>query len=100
MATNHPQYSHTEKHIAKHLQYYHIQQKIIDAHKTKAESITFRKHIIEKSKMSNYENEYDRVRGIIANSIVGRNGSPTIDHIKAREKELKNMGAGTKYNII
>ena len=97
MVPHNHQYSHIEKQIAKHLHYYHIQ---LDAHKTRAESITFRKHILEKSKMSNYENEYDRVRGIIANSIVGRNGSPTIDHIKAREKELKNMGAATKYNVM
>jgi hypothetical protein len=97
-----PNYQHSdiEKHIAKHLHYFGIQQRLLDAHKTKVESITFRKHIIEKRKMANYENEYDRVRAILAKSVVGRTGSPSIEHIKQREKELTKMGASTNFNII
>ena len=41
--------------IAKKLNYYKQLQKKIDAYNTKASSLTFRKHILERQKLNNYQ---------------------------------------------
>jgi hypothetical protein len=95
------QFTDIEKHVANHLHHYKIQQRLLDAHNTKAQSLIFRKHIIEKQKMTNYENEYDRIRGILASSVAGRAvGTTNLDHVKNRAKELENLGASAHFNLI
>ena len=67
-------------------------QKQIDAHKTKAASIHLRKQWLEKQKVANYQNEYERIRGMIAQSVV-RHGPQTDERLEEREKKLKELGA-------
>jgi hypothetical protein len=95
------QFTDIEKHVAGHLHYFKIQQRLLDAHNTKAKSIMLRKQIIEKAKMTNYVNEYDRIRGILASSVAGRAvGTTNLDHVKNRAKELENLGASAHFNLI
>ena len=64
-------------HQIKHL------QKRIDAHKTKAASIKLRKEWLDKQKVNNYNNEYDRVRGMIENNLIK---GKSIEGLEKRKK--------------
>ena len=54
--------------IAKKLHYYKQVQRKLDAYNTKASSLTFRKHILERQKLNNYQNEYDKIRDLLSQS--------------------------------
>ena len=71
-------------HQIKHL------QKIIDAHKTKAASIKLRKEWLDKQKVNNYSNEYERIRGMIDHNLVK---GKSIKGLKEREDYLTKEGA-------
>ena len=77
-----------DKQIANHLHYYKRLQKVLDAHKTKAESIALRKQWVEKQKSTQYQDEYDRIRGELSRSVVGRTEG-SVEHLKARKHELQ-----------
>ena len=71
-------------HQIKHL------QKIIDAHETKAASIKLRKEWLDKQKVNNYSNEYERIRGMIDHNLVkGR----SIEGLEKRKNKLEDKGA-------
>ncbi len=71
--------------IAKKLNYYKQLQRKLDAYNTKASSLTFRKHILERQKINNYQNEYDKIRGLLSQSTL-RN----VPDLKKERKTLKN----------
>ena len=60
-------------------------QRVLDANKTKAASIHMRKQILESQKKLNYQLEYDRIRGVLSQSVL--RGS-TIESLDRRKKEL------------
>ena len=76
--------------IASKLHYYKQLQKQIDAHKTKAASIHLRKQWLERQKLNNYINEYDRIRGMIAQN--ERKGV-SVEHLKKKAGDLQKLGA-------
>ena len=53
-----------------HIKQFKQIQANIDAHKAKASSIALRKQWLEKQKVNNYINEYDRIRGILSQDTV------------------------------
>ena len=59
-------YSSTEKQMKRNLKYFENLQKVLEAHETKAKSIHFRKHLLQRQKVSNYQNEKERIMGEIA----------------------------------
>ena len=71
-------------HQIKHL------QKIIDAHKTKAASIKLRQEWLNKQKVNNYSNEYERIRGMIENNLVK---GKSIEGLEKRKKQMEDKGA-------
>lgn len=71
-------------HQIKHL------QKIIDAHKTKAASLKLRKEWLDKQRVNNYSNEYERIRGLLAHNIVK---GKSIEGLNERKKKLEDKGA-------
>ena len=77
-----------DKIIAKKLNYYKQLQKKLDAYNTKASSLTFRKHILERQKLNNYQNEYDKIRGLLSKTTV-RN----VPDLEKRKSELEKLGA-------
>ena len=79
------------KHISNRLHYFKNLQKQLDAHATKASSIALRKQWLEKQKKVNYQSEYDRVRGEIAQSVF--HGGVSTTSLKNRQKELEALGA-------
>ena len=88
-----------DKQIANHLHYYKRLQKVLDAHKTKAESIALRKQWVEKQKSTQYQDEYDRIRGELSRSVVGRTEG-SVEHLKEKKKKLEKLGSVAVYNIV
>ena len=83
--------------IASKLHYYKQLQKQIDAHQTKEASIVLRKKFLERQKVANYQNEYDRIRGMIAQN--DRKGV-SVEHLKEKKKGLEKLGAKAIDGIV
>ena len=74
--------------IDEKLNYYKIVQKKLDAYKTKASLISFRKNLIDRQKAINYQNEYDRIRSMFAQTVL-----KDMPPLKTRKAELEKLGA-------
>ena len=85
--------------IKNNLNYYEIVQKQLDAHQTKTASIQTRKKWLERQRVHNYQNEYDRIRGRIAQNVV-KHGDSSVDGLRHRAKELKKLGARVIDHIV
>ena len=85
--------------IKNNLNYYEIVQKQLDAHQTKTSSIQIRKKWLERQKLNNYQNEYDRIRGLIEQNVV-KHGDHSLDGLKKRACELKKLGARVIDHIV
>ncbi len=84
-----------QKAIQKNLHYYKQVQATNEAHRTKAVSSHLRKEHLEKQKTNNYQNEYDRIRGVISQSATS-NHPPLLE----RKKKLENSGAKIIDHIV
>ena len=62
----------------------------MEMHDIKEKSIHFRKKMLEDQARANYQNEYNRIRGALAHSVLSIESRHTLQR---RENELKNMGA-------
>ena len=71
--------------IKNKLAYYKKVQNDIDVRKTRASSILLRKQWLHKQKVNNYQNEYDRIRGILNTSVTGE---LTNDKLNKRKVKL------------
>jgi hypothetical protein len=85
--------------IKQHLSYYEALQKQLDAHQTKASSIHLRTQWLQRQKVSNYQNEYDRIRGRISQNVV-KHGPNSVEGLQKRAKHLKMLGAKVIDNIV
>ena len=56
-----------------------------------------RRQWVEKQKITNYQNEYDRIRGILSNSVTG---VLTNEVLHERQKVLDKLGAKIIDNIV
>ena len=83
--------------IKNRLNYFETLQKKLDAHQTKASSIEIRKKWLERQKVANYQNEYDRIRGMIAQN--DRKGV-SVEHLKNRKNKLEELGAKAIDGIV
>ena len=79
-----------QRHITNKLHYFKNLQKQLDAHATKVASIRLRKEWLEKQKKINYQNEYDRILGMISqNTVKGK----SLASLEKRKKELEMLGS-------
>ena len=76
--------------------FYKNLQKVLDARKTKAASIHMRKQILESQKKLNYQLEYDRIRGVLSQSILK---GVTVESLDRRKQELERLGAKAVNHI-
>ena len=84
--------------IIKHkLSYFQQVKKEIDSRKTKARSSMLRRHWLQKQTVHNYQNEYDRIRGILNTSVTG---GLTNDVLNKRKLKLEEMGAKIIDQIV
>ena len=63
----------------------------------KEASIVLRKKFLERQKVANYQNEYDRIRGMIAQN--DRKGV-SVEHLKKRKNKLEELGAKAIDGIV
>jgi hypothetical protein len=63
-------------------------QGLHEFHETKAKSIHFRRNLLNRQKIANYQNEIDRIRGVLSQTNMNH---ITKEHLKKREDELKDM---------
>ena len=68
----------------------------IDAHRTRASSVAFRKEVLEKQNIRNYSSEYNRIRAHLEDSSVP---FKTKDGLKTRAAHLKSLGAAAVDTI-
>ena len=54
------------------MKYYKQLKEQVEAHETKGKSIQMRRNIIKAQQLANYQNEYDKIRSILAQSITKR----------------------------
>jgi len=81
----------TEKHIDNAIRHFKRKKDELEAHQTKASLITLRKTIIENQKRHNYNNEYQRLIGILSNKAITH--SANSDQLESRIKTLEHLGA-------
>ena len=78
------------KHVLNRIHYFENLQKQIDAHHTKASSITLRKAWLDNQNKINYTNEYDRIRSQISQNVVT---GASIESLQNRQNVLRSLGA-------
>ena len=82
---------YTEKHIDNAIKHFKRKKDELEAHQTKAALITLRKKWIENQKRHNYNNEYERLIGILSNKAITHSGNT--EQLENRVKQLEQMGA-------
>ena len=86
-----------DKAIRNNLDYYKRVHEEIKARKTRASLIYLQKNWLEKQRVSNYQNEYDRIRGILADT---KTGDLTKQALEKRSADLREMGAKIIDGIV
>ena len=76
--------------VRNRLKMFKREKKLMQAHETKAKSILFRKNIIDVQKRANYQNEYERLRGTLAHTVVP---IQTQEVLTKRIEDLVKLGA-------
>ena len=74
--------------LSSHLRHYKRLRRLHEAHKTKAESIALRKDWLAAQKRASYQNEYDRIRAYLSQTILPDGAR----RLQEREAELKGLG--------
>ena len=82
--------------IAHRLHSYKVLKRQLGAHKTKSESILLKKDWLAAQKRANYQNEYDRIRGVLSQSILPAG----VKRLEARAAELKTLGVAGPILIV
>ncbi len=73
-----------DKHIASKIKYFENLKKQLDFQSTKASSIALRTEWLKKQQHMNYNNEYDRIRGIMEQNNVKE---ATVENLRRRRKK-------------
>jgi len=68
--------------------YFKLVKDMMERHELKAKSINFRMKLLQDRRKSMYQNEYDRIEGIIAHTVVPEQ---TKDVIQRRMKQLEKF---------
>ena len=77
--------------IKNRLHYWHRVKHMMEMHEMKAKSIHFRKKLLEDQTISNYQNEFEKIRGALAhNRGLTMHSKHTLER---REAELISLGA-------
>ena len=80
------------------LNYYKNLQRQLDAHSTKNASMHFRKNALDRQTVSNYQNEYNRIRGELSSTVLP--DTLTRKRLNERQAKLLELGASAVNNIV
>ena len=81
---------HIEDGVKNRLDYRKRTKRMMEMHEIKQKSILFRKKLLEDMVKTNYQNEYERLRGNLAHSVVPEQ---TIEVMRKRMDDLVKLGA-------
>jgi len=68
--------------------YFKMIKELMERHELRAKSINFRTKLLQDRKKSMYQNEYDRIKGIIAHTVVPEQ---TKEIIQKRMKQIEKF---------
>ena len=90
---------HLQRQVNNRPHYWKRLQSHMDMQATRAQHLLLRKKFLDKQKAMNYQNEYDRIRGILGQNVVRDSirmprliGAQRYELLK-RQDELKDLGA-------
>ena len=78
------------KHMNMQLHQLERMNKDIEVRVNRAQNLDIRNKWLQQHKIKNYQSEYDRIRGHMANSVLPYE---TVQKVKNRKKELEKLGA-------
>jgi len=81
----------------KHITYYKQMQSKLDAHRTKSSLIEFRRHILERQRIANYQNDYDQIVARLHRSAQPFESS---DRLRERVKKLEQLFGNSLKNPL
>ena len=81
---------HRESAILNRIHYWKRVKHMMELHETKEKSIHLRKKMLQAQIKTNYQNEFDRLRGALAHSVLSEQSMQTL---KNRVDALEKMGA-------
>ena len=86
----HKKGKHLEESVRNKFDYWKRVKRTMEMHETKQKSILFRKQVLDDRVRANYQNEYERLRGVIAHTVVPEQ---TRQRLIARVGQLQTLGA-------
>ena len=81
------------------LDYYKRMKKLLEAKQTQVDLLSMRRKAIQDSNILNYQNEYNRLVGVLENQNPGLHGN-TRQRLKDRQDELMALGAKAVDGIV
>ena len=72
------------------LEYYKRLKEQVDAHESKGRSLQMRRNIIKAQQLANYQNEYDKIRSILEQSITKRARGMSQRTLNYKNKQIFN----------
>ena len=81
------------------LDYYKRMKKLLEARQTQVDLLSMRRKAIQDSNRLNYQNEYNRLAGVLENSNPGIRGN-TRERLEQRQQELMALGAQAVDGIV
>ena len=81
----------TQKHLDNYIKHFKRKKDELESHQTKAALITLRKDWIANQNKHNYNNEYERLIGILSNKTITHSGNKK--QLEDRIKHLEHLGS-------
>ena len=81
------------------LDYYKRMKKLLEAKQTQVDLISLRRKAIQDSNIINYQNEYNRIEGLLSKQNPGLHGN-SIERLTQRQGELMALGAKAVGGIV
>ena len=81
------------------LDYYKKMKKLLEAKQTQVDLLSMRRKTIQDSNILNYQNEYNRLVGVLENQNPGLHGN-TRERLEQRQQELMALGAKAVEGIV
>ena len=74
-------------------------KKLLEAKQTQVDLLSMRRKTIQDSNIINYQNEYNRIEGLLSKQNPGLNGN-SIERLNQRQDELTALGARAVDGIV
>ena len=81
------------------LDYYQKMKQLLEARQTQVDLLSMRRKAIQDSNLLNYQNEYNRLAGVLENSNPGLHGNSRA-RLEQRQEKLMALGAKAVDGIV